>query len=185
MLLYLISQVEREDVPKIEYIYKRYHKAMMRFAKARLKHADVVDYEIDAEDVVQNAFLKISKYIKKIDFGVSEKELKAYVLTVVSNEARSFIEDYKHVESLDEEYIGMTDKEFFDSISIKENYEKAVKAIEQMDEKYSITLMYRYSSSMSVKEIADLMGISEKTVYTRISRGKQKLLEMLGGKKNV
>lgn len=107
------------------------------------------------------------------------------MLTVVSNEARSFIEDYKHVESLDEEYIGMTDKEFFDSISIKENYEKVVKAIEQMDEKYSITLMYRYSSSMSVKEIADLMGISEKTVYTRISRGKQKLLEMLEENKNV
>ena len=54
-----------------------------------------------------------------------------------------------------------------------------------MDEKYSITLMYRYSSSMSVKEIADLMGISEKTVYTRISRGKQKLLEMLEENKNV
>ena len=40
----------------------------MRFAKARLKHADVVDYEIDAEDVVQNAFLKISKYIKENRF---------------------------------------------------------------------------------------------------------------------
>ena len=185
MLLFLISQVDREDKPKIEYIYNRYHNAMMRMAKERLKRAGIKSYMTDAEDVVQNAFMKICKYVKKIDFSVAEKELRTYVLSVVVNESNNFLADYKYVETLGDEYGEISEKDFFEALSIKDNYNRVVTAIEEMDEKYSITLMYRYTNEMSVKQIAELMGLSEKTVYTRISRGKQKLLEMLEEKKNV
>jgi DNA-directed RNA polymerase specialized sigma24 family protein len=36
---------------------------------------------------------------------------------------------------------------------------------------------------MTVKEIADMMGISAKTVYTRLARGKKLLLDSLKGAK--
>lgn len=179
MLLYLISRVEREDAPKIEYLYNRYHGVMMRFAKARIKRAGIKSYESDAEDVVQNAFLKMCKGVKNIDLDAGETRLRAYVLSVVANEVNSFLSDYRRVEQLDE-CCDVTDKDFFEVLSIKENYERVVRVIAEMDEKYSITLMYRYTNSMSVKEIAELMGINEKTVYTRLSRGKKLLLEALG-----
>ena len=182
MLLFLISQVEREDIPKIEYVYRHYHDDMMLIANERLKRAKIKSHETDAEDVVQNAFMKICKYIKKIDFGVSQKELKAYVISIVINETNSFISDYKLVDSLNDECCDISDVDFFDALSIKENYDCVIKAIEDMDEKYSITLMYRYSNGMSVRQIAELMGISEKTVYTRISRGKKLLLQLLEDK---
>ena len=50
-----------------------------------------------------------------------------------------------------------------------------------MDEKYSIALLYHYCEDMSVKEIAELMGLPEQTVYTRLTRGKRILLDMMGG----
>lgn len=185
MLLFLISQVDREDKSKIEHVYKRYHGAMMRMAKGRLKRAGIKSYETDAEDVVQNAFLKICKYIKKIDFEVGEKKLRAYVLSIVANESNSFIADYKRVEPLGDDYCDMSDKDFFESLSIKENYDRVVRVIGELDEKYSLTLLYRYANDMSVKDIADLMGISEKTVYTRLSRGKKLLLAALGENENA
>lgn len=185
MLLFLISQVDREDKPKIEYLFDRYHNAMMRIAKERLKRAGIKSYESDAEDVLQNAFLKICKYIKKIDLGASEKELRAYVLSIAANEANSFIADYKRVDPLGDEYCDVSDKDFFESLSIRENYDQVVKAIGELDEKYSLTLLYHYFQDMSVKDIAGLMGISEKTVYTRLSRGKKLLIAAVEGKKNV
>jgi DNA-directed RNA polymerase specialized sigma24 family protein len=48
-----------------------------------------------------------------------------------------------------------------------------------MDDKYGMTILYRYRDNMSVAEIAEFMGISEKTVYTRLARGKILLSEKL------
>lgn len=179
MFFYLISLVDANDAPKIEYIYRKYHRDMIRFAKFRLRKAKIASYEVDAEDVVQNAFVKISKHVKRISLDVSEKELKAYVFSIVANESNNFISDYIYVESLDEGHSELSDSDFFEGICIKERYNEVIGAIESMDERYSITLLYRYHNRMTVRQIAELMGIPEKTVYTRLMRGKSLLLKLL------
>lgn len=68
-----------------------------------------------------------------------------------------------------------------EELEIKKNYKKVIKAISEMDEIYSITLMYVFIEEKSVKEIASLMGISPKTVYTRLERGRKILLSSLKG----
>lgn len=180
MLLFLTTLVEGREIPKIEYIYNRYHRDMLRFAKFRLKKANIPDCATNAQDVVQSAFYKICKHIDKIDITVSEKELKTYILTIVANESSNFISDYEFVEPFNDGYCEMSDNDFFKSVNIAESYERVIKTIESMDEKYSITLLYRYHKGMSVKQIANLMGIPEKTVYTRLGRGKKLLIESLG-----
>ena len=42
-------------------------------------------------------------------------------------------------------------------------------------------MMYIYVEEMSPKEVAKIMGVSEKTVYTRLERGKQILRKSLEG----
>ena len=49
-----------------------------------------------------------------------------------------------------------------------------------LDEKYSLILFEFYCMDQSVKDIADRLGVPPKTVYTRLERGKQMLLERLG-----
>lgn len=61
MLQFLLSISDESNHSKIEYLYNRYQKEMMRVAKSRLKQLGMPNYEIDAEDVVQNAFVKIAK----------------------------------------------------------------------------------------------------------------------------
>ena len=65
---------------------------------------------------------------------------------------------------------------------IKERYDTVVKKIKELDERYSGVMLFRYCSDMSVKEIAKQLGVSTATVYTRLNRGKQKLLEDLSEK---
>ena len=58
-----------------------------------------------------------------------------------------------------------------------------VKAIETLDERYSTTLYMVYCQEMTVNEIAEMMGISTKTVYTRLARGRKLLLDTIKGEK--
>ena len=64
---------------------------------------------------------------------------------------------------------------------MKEGYGEIVRAIEKLDDKYSTTLQLFFCNEMTPNEIAELMGISPKTVYTRLARGKKLLLESLKG----
>ena len=179
MLLFLYTIVDPEDHPKIEYIYRMYHEDMVRLAKGKLKRADVPNYELDAEDVVQNAYIKISKYIKKIDIHVHPQELRAYLLSIVANETANFLRSYTFCDDIDNYAEYLLDNEFIDSLKINDKYEKVVKVIQNMDEKYSTTILYRFKDEMSISEIAQFMGVPEKTVYSRLERGTKLLYDAL------
>ena len=180
MLYFLLTIADESQHAKIEYLYYTYHDDMIRHAKFRLKNCGRSNYEMDAEDVVQNAFVKIAKYTHAIDFTLSPKELKSYVLTIVANEVSNFLKENVAFEEIDS---NLTDEDFFAELRIKERYDEVVSAIEQLDERYSIVLLYRYREEMSVKDLAALLGIAEKSIYTRLDRGRKLLLDLLGKEK--
>lgn len=95
MLLFLYTLVDPSDHYKIEYIYNTYHNDMIKLAKSKLKRLGHPNYDLDAEDAVQNAFVKITRYIKNVDISVNHNELKAYVLTTVANEVYNLKKEYK------------------------------------------------------------------------------------------
>ena len=184
MLHFLLSIADESDHAKIEYIYHRYHDEMLRVAKARLHRRGVPNYESDAEDAVQNAFVKIVKHINKIDFSMEERSIRAYILKIVANEAISVANDYRILEDIDDLADRIEDGDFFGMLRVQERYEDVVEAIQQLDERYSIPLALRCGDNMEIKAIAELLGISEKSVYTRLERARKKLIEILnGGKK--
>ncbi len=179
MLLFLLTIADEGEADKVEYVYNTYHEDMLRFAKSRLRNAGLSSYLIDAEDAVQNAFVKITKYINKIDFDAAPKELRTYLFSVVSNEVTNIIKDYKFFDDIEDYADVIGDESFFEEIKVRENYDAVMTALKKLDDKYSITFLYHYHRDMSVRGIAELMGISEKTVYTRLERGKKLLLEIL------
>ena len=183
MLQFLLSIADESDHAKVEYIYHRYHDEMLRVAKARLHRRGVPNYESDAEDAVQNAFVKIVKHINKIDFSMEERSIRAYILKIVANEAISVANDYQLVEDIDEFADRIEDGDFFGMLRVQERYEDVIEAIQQLDERYSIPLALRCGENMDVKEIAELLGISDKSVYTRLERARKMLIEILNGGK--
>lgn len=181
MLLFLQAISDPRDHEKVESIYHQYRDRMLRLAGARLRQMGVSNAELDAEDVVQNAFVKIVRHIDKLDFSLGEGAVLGYVMKIVANEAASFAADRTECDSLDAYQNTLTDRDFLEQLRVSERYDAVVEAIRRLDERYSITLSLRYVEEMSVKDIAALLGIAEKSVYTRIERGKKKLLQMLEG----
>lgn len=182
VLLYLLSIADKRDHDKIEYLFNTYNSDMIRFAKFRFKYAGVKSYSVDAEDAVQNAFVRIIKYISAIDFEADETTIRSYVLSIVSNEVANILTDYKETEDIDAYASSLSDDSFMEQLQINEQYEGVVAAIEKLDEKYGTALLFRYRDEMTVKEISGLLGISEKAVYARLERGKRILLQKVGQK---
>jgi RNA polymerase sigma-70 factor (ECF subfamily) len=181
LLIFLLSISDKGVAANVERLYRDYYEDLLRFAQGRLKQSGIKNYEIDAEDAVQNAFVKITKYIDKINVSAPEKAVRSYVFSIVANEVTDIVSRDQRCDDIEEYADSLADEEIVEKMSIKESYRNVVKIIKRMDEKYSTVLMYYFCYDMSVKEIARMLNVSENTVYSRFSRGKLILLKTIGG----
>ena len=176
MLAFVLLITDGEYRLEIEKLYRKYHVDMLRFAMSRLRLRGDKNYQINAQDVVQNAFVKITKYAHAIRFGDGEKGVRAYLFSIVANEIADFLAD-RHVP---EEWVeDIAEEDFFGKLRIQERYNTVVEAIGALEERYSIVLLLRYRQECSVSDISEILGIPEKSVYTRLARGKKRLLTLL------
>ena len=181
MLQFLLTISDESNHDKIKYIYDRYHEYMMRFALGKLRDAGRRDFLIEAEDVVQNCFMKIVGNIDKINLSRSEVDVKNYCITMLDNVIYDFLNKKEENFEIFEEFCAEKEYNFVEELEIREKYEEVVRAIVALDEKYSSTLYLAFCEDMTVNEIAEMMGISAKTVYTRLARGKKILKESIKG----
>ena len=181
MLIFLLSMADEQYQSHIERLFKRYHQQMMRVARKRFVRAERNNPSLDAEDAVQSAFLCIVRYAHVVPFGKPERELKAYVFAILQNEISKILEeselpsenelvDYRDEESL---------QEFGERIHNQERYNEVVAEIRDMDPRYSTVLLLCYAEGMTVEQVAKLLSVPQSTVYTRLRRGKQQLIEKL------
>lgn len=181
MLQFLLTLTDESNYGKTEHLYNTYHDYMMRYAVSRFKSTGRTNFVYDAEDAVQNTFMKISKYMNAIDFSRGENDVKNYCFTILCNEICNVLSDNQENFEIDEEFCLEKEYNFIEELEIREKYDQVVKAMAELDEKYSTTLYLFFCKEMTVNEIADLMGISPKTVYTRLARGRKLLLDSLKG----
>ena len=183
MLQFLFTLTDESNHGKVEHIYNTYHDYMMKYAVSKLQAAGRTNAMYDAEDAVQNAFMKIVKHIDKIDFYRGEKDVKNYCLTILCNEVCNALRDNEEKFEFFEEFCSEKEYNYIEELEMQENYNEVVKAIKALDEKYSTTLYLIFCKEKTVNQVADMMGLAPKTVYTRLARGKELLLQSLKGAK--
>ena len=69
MLQFLLTLTAESNHGKVEELYHKYHDYMMKCAVSKFKSLGRSNCVYDAEDAVQNTFMKITKHIDKIDFS--------------------------------------------------------------------------------------------------------------------
>ena len=107
--------------------------------------------------------------------------MKNYVFAILMHEIVDIYHDSEENAEFFEETYDATLTNFVEEIYIKDRYQEVVNAIAKLDEKYACVMYFVFCLDKSVDEVAEMMGISSKTVYTRLSRGKEKLRQMLKG----
>ena len=180
MLQFLLSITDESNHEKIMYLYNKYHDPMINYAVSKFKNMNRCNYVYDAEDAVQSAFVKITKHIDNINFSLEERIVKNYVYAILNNEICDLLRNNVEFLEFDETLYDETAYNFVEDFDIKQRYKEVVSAIENLDPKYSTTLTLLYCQELTVNEISATMGISAKTVYTRVCRGRKLLIEALG-----
>ena len=133
-----------------------------------------------SEDIVQNIFVKIWIYRKKIDPNIS---IKKYLYKSVYNE---FIDQYrknKSVISLEEKYLKVIDTIIDDnSLDIEKLMMNVNREIDKLPEKCKRVFILNKKEGLTHDEIAEYLQISTKTVESHITRAFKILNQKLGNK---
>lgn len=122
-----------------------------------------------AKEIMQDTFLRTWEQMNK---GVEIKNIKAFLYRIATN---LIIDDTrkKKTNSLDlmQEQGFNPSTTDTDAIFNHLDGERLRQLIEKMDPKYSHVILMRYVDDLSVKEIAETLGVTQNVVSVRIHRG--------------
>ncbi|MFB3813514.1 MAG: sigma-70 family RNA polymerase sigma factor [Terriglobales bacterium] len=149
----------------------------------------VLDNDADAEEAAQEAVLKAFTHIKNFR---GESKFSTWLIQITINEARMKLrkEHRQLYESLNQQ----TEDERGDywpsdyadwreipseALELKQLREALSKALSELEPKYRQVLLLRDVQHMSVAETADVLGISEENVRTRLHRARLRMRDAL------
>ena len=167
----------REDLLSFEAVMLPHLDAAHNLARWLLRN------EQDAQDVVQEAFLRAFKSFG----GFHGSNGRAWLLTIVRNTSYTFLKKNRVVDlttPFDEE-IHVSGHESVSPATILEHSEDAELIREAMDElpaEFREILALRHQEGLSYKEIADIAQIPLGTVMSRLARARAKLKERLAAR---
>lgn len=185
LALYLVYLDDDNDKKLFENMYLSYRKQMVALAITILGNED------DAQDAVGDVFLRIAQknwdVVRRID---NETDLRNYLLKATKNTSLNKIKGKKKENvSLDTivEYNidgieDLSDDTFLEVICNKFEYEKVVRAIHSLNEKYRDVLYCHYVMEMTVPETAKSLNQKLSATKQQLVRGKKMLLSLLGKK---
>ena len=126
--------------------------------------------QMDAEDVVQETFVQY--YTTKKQFE-DQQHLRAWLIRVAINKAKNLTRTFwrRNKCSLEDYMETLT----FEDTDSRNLFEEVMK----LPDKYRIIIHLFYYEDYSVKEIAEILKLSESNVKTRLSRGRTLLKSSL------
>ena len=158
-------------------VYKLYYKAMYNTSLR------IVNDEMEAEDVMQEAFLsafeKINTYSGTVSFG-------AWLKRIVVNRSLDVLGKRKAIFEDIENHAGIRDDSgeeaaYQEDIALRVEEIKA--AIKRLPEGYRVILSLYLIEGYDHDEIAEMFNITSSTSRSQLSRAKQKLVNELKNRK--
>ena len=137
-----------------------------------------------AEDVIQDAFIKVAANMKKYRLTPS-KSTQNLIITIVKHEAIAELRrqtrrsEISYDDTMMEDRLSDQADQALDRIKIQEEYDRIFQYVEQLNEKYRLVYKMKYLSDLSYEEIVTALGIDPATAHMRIYRARQLLQKML------
>ena len=166
--------MDSNEKNKFENLYYKYKHILFNQAKSILKS------ENDAEDILQEAFIKIAKNIKSID-DIDSRETLSFIIVITKNTAYDYIRRANNMPilSISEIEDFSNDDDVLQLLVDKLEYQKIVLAITTIPSPYSEVLYLHFVKDFSIKKTASFLERKSTTVKMQLVRGKRILIERL------
>jgi RNA polymerase sigma-70 factor, ECF subfamily len=153
----------------ITQIWTDFHKELKSYI------AKVVKNQTDADDILQDVFIKI---IRNSDKVKKAKNLRQYIYGMVRNGIVDYFRNKQHLNNDTEIPVIVTEEDDqFLNATIADCCIKPF--INQLPEKYKVALQLTEFQDISQKDLAEKLNISYSGAKSRVQRGKEKLKEMI------
>lgn len=168
------AKMSREE--KFAIVFDKYYKYVYKISFNILKDHKLMD------DMVQEIFMRIWKAIDSINLD-EEDATKGFVARVAVNTTiNKYNKDKRispNISEIDHDTLFAIASDraanpsdiVADDASVQYIYDK----IRELGDVYRDVMFYKYKFDMTAEEIASLTGLSIKTVYTKLSRGRELL----------
>ena len=156
----------------LDEVIEKYIGTLYRLAIIRMQNKE------DAEEVVQDTFLKLIEHVNKKRTFNDDEHLKAWLLTVATNRSKSILTLYwnRNTEGMD----GLKD---LAAATTEDNY--AYDYVLRLPEKYRVAINLFYYEQLTTEQIAGIMRTKEATVRSYLHRGREKLKIIMEADNNV
>ena len=147
--------------------FEKYSDMVYRLAFARVKNKS------DADDVLQEVFLRFIKHKDKVE---NDEHLKALLIRITINCSKTLLTSswFKRTEPLNE------------NLSVQDEYSDTLDAVLRLPQKYRTVIHMHYYMGYSVEEIAKILKSKPSTVKSWLHRARQKLkIDLKGDEVNV
>lgn len=126
----------------------------------------------DAEDIVQNVFIKLFK--SKENFK-DDEHVKRWLIRVAVNESKNMNKSFwrKRIVSLEDS------EPIIDTGDKSDEKAALMEAVMRLNEKNRIVVQLYYYEGYSIREIAEILRIKETTVQTRLMRARNAIRKIV------
>lgn len=151
---------------EIEEVIEQYSTMIFRLAMVRMQN------KADAEDIVQDTFLRLLQQVQKGVTFKEEEHLKAWLLTVATNRGKSILTMAwnKRTEGIDSA---------MEVAAPEQKTDYAYEYVMRLPEKYRVAITLFYYEQLSTEQIAEIMKTKTATVRSYLHRGREKLKKMM------
>jgi RNA polymerase sigma-70 factor (ECF subfamily) len=168
----LIERMKAGDRESFNQVFRRYYSPLVRFCIRFVADTDI------AAEIVQDLFVKLWSNREKLSFNTS---FESYMLTSVRNSAITYInKERSHAEAnlrvFSDESDNNDPSETLQSNNLEESYRQILKT---MPEKRREVFLASRFEGLKYAEIAEKLGISQKTVEAQMSAAIKQLREGL------
>jgi RNA polymerase sigma-70 factor (ECF subfamily) len=162
----LVREIQDGEILSFEELVKRYQSRLRHFV-FRYTHN-----ERDAEEIVQDSFVKCYLAIDRVD---TSRKFSTYLFEITKNTAISFLRKTKIELPLEEGVVAEEHETHLEKLAKKDDSEKVRHAVELLPEKYRSIVKLYYFEDLSYEEIGQKLNIPLNTVRTLVRRGKGRL----------
>jgi RNA polymerase sigma-70 factor (ECF subfamily) len=165
----LVRQCIEGNLKAFERIIDKYQKTIFNVALRIVNNHD------DAEDIAQSVFIKAYEKLSSFD---PRYKFFSWLYRMAVNESINFRHQQKRFDGLDERFISgdKTPDETYDTTETSRRVEKALMHLEP---EQRALIVLKHFQNLAYEEISYIMGISEKTVKSRLYTARQVLKNVL------
>ena len=147
----LVKKAKSGDPGAFAQLIRMNTQSMYKVAWAYLKNDE------DVADAIQETILKC---YEKLSTLKKDSYFKTWMIRILINNCNEMLRHKGRV---------------FPTMEMEEGIFEWKEILASLEEKYQVVMLLYYSKSLSVKEIAALLEISQNTVLTRLSRARKQL----------